>query len=431
VVKEWVTTSYDMLVTPKVSPEEKLKAAQNVVAALPINPPERTARILDEFRKLNRTVDETELWCSLMRELVTLGPQALPEVCAELDRTSDDRTLRRLGFALRAIGDARAVPALIRAIPRTLQPSSSDYGLIIADAKLTEFMQKNDLRGSPRGGHYFDFGRPEREIFGALRKLTSQSFDDSEFHGIGRSDDPHRQALQHRLFTQHARVWQTWWEAHWRDFTDDTAYQKVNIAAEDEPIPAAPRALGPKAHTENNTIGAVLSPAAQEGQYTEYFYDLDTGARPAWPKDIPRDEARFDLKQVAAWAQKNGVDLMCVTHRAPDGTTTFVLRSFGMKASEISPQDLRRFDRLIASGKLPEGHEVGELLMHHDGETKRLVPDANGAFVYITREGSMGLIETTDRVTQTADLTGMMPGSAPAGVGFKTGVRFNLKAIVP
>ena len=147
VVKEGETTSYDMLVTPKVSPEEKLKAAQNVVAALPINPLERTARILDEFRKLNHTVDETELWCSLMRELVTIGPQAVPEVCAELDRTSDDRTLRRLAFALRAIGDARAVPALIRAIPRSLLPSSSDYGLIVADAKLAEFMQKNDLNG--------------------------------------------------------------------------------------------------------------------------------------------------------------------------------------------------------------------------------------------------------------------------------------------
>ena len=175
VVKEGETTSYNMLVTPKVSPEEKLKAAHNVVAALPIKPPERHARILHEFRKLSHTVDETELWCSLMRELVTLGPQAVPEVCAELDRTSVDRALRRLAFALRAIGDARAVPALIRAIPRTLQPSSSDYGLIVADAKLAEFMQKNDLNGRS-GGRYFDFGRPEREIFSAPPEAHESKF---------------------------------------------------------------------------------------------------------------------------------------------------------------------------------------------------------------------------------------------------------------
>ena len=42
----------------------------------------------------------------------------------------------------------------------------------------------------------------------------------------------------------------------------------------------------------------------------------------------------------------------------------------------------------------------------------------------------MGLIETTDRVTQTADLTGMM-GGPPAGVGFQTGVRFNYEWIIP
>jgi hypothetical protein len=68
--------------------------------------------------------------------------------------------------------------------------------------------------------------------------------------------------------------------------------------------------------------------------------------------------------------------------------------------------------------------------MHHDEGSKRSVPDANAAFLYVTREGSMGLIETTDRVTRTADLTGRL-GAPPAGVGFHTGVRFNLKSIIP
>ncbi len=176
--------------------------------------------------------------------------------------------------------------------------------------------------------------------------------------------------------------------------------------------------------------GATLSPAIQEGHHAEYFYDLDTGARPGWPTHIPRDEARFDSKQLADWAADNGVDLMCVTHRTPDGTQTFVLRSFGMKAWEIGRRDLRNLDRLIVAGTLPEGHNVGDLLIHYDDESKRSIPDANAAFIYVTREGSLGLIETTDRVTRTGDLAGMA-GNLPAGFGFQLGVRFNLKSIIP
>src|SRR5947199_10144844 len=171
VVKEGATTTYNMLITPEVLPEERLKAARKLVEALSKKPSDRTAQILLEFRKLNHTVDETELWCLLMRELVAVGREAVPQLCAELDRTAEDRMLRRLGFALRAIGDPRAVPALIRAVPKTLLPSSSDYGLIVGDKELTEFMQAHDLNRG-KGGTYFGLGRPGREIVGALRGLT-------------------------------------------------------------------------------------------------------------------------------------------------------------------------------------------------------------------------------------------------------------------
>jgi len=430
VVKEGATTDYNMLVTPRIPPDESLKEARKLVDSLSIKPSDRTAQILLEFRKLNHTVDETELWCTLMRELVAVGRDAVPQLCAELDRTTENRMLRRLGFALRAIGDSRAVPALIRAIPKTLLPGSSDYGLIVADGTLAEFMRKHDLQDGQQRGRYFDFGRPEREIIGALQKLTGQSFDDSELFGLSRSDDPRRQWQQRRLFTRQARRWQTWWETHWREFTDDPAYQRVNLKVDDEPLPSAITRLRPNARLEGSVHGATLSPAIQEGKHTEYFYDLDTGARPKWPAHIPKDEARFDQKQLADWAADNGVDLMCVTHRAPDGTQTFVLRSFGMKAWEISQRDLRNIDKLIAAGTLPKGHDVGELLMHYDDESKRSAPDANAAFIYVTRERTMGLIETTDRVTRTANLTGRI-GDPPGGVGFQKGVRFNLKSIIP
>jgi 5-hydroxyisourate hydrolase-like protein (transthyretin family) len=428
VVKEGDTTAYDMLITPEASPEARLKAARKLVEALPKQPADRTAQIVLEFRKLNHTVDETELWCLLMRELVAVGRDAVPQLCAELDRTTENRMLRRLGFALRAIGDARAVPALIRAIPRTLLPSSSDYGLIVGDDDLMDFMQTHDL-DKGRGGTYFGLGRPVREISGALHRLTGQDFADAELFGMSLSEDPRRQVLQRRIYRRQAQRWQAWWEANWRRFTDEAAYQKVNLDVADEPLPAAPPALGRTARVSGVMNEAVLSPATQPGRHAWHCYDLDTGSAPKWPTRIPRDEATRDAKQLADWASESGVDLICVTHRSPDGTETYVLQALGMKVREISPRDLRNLDRLVAAGTLPEGRPVGGLLMHYDAQSQRLVPDANAAFLFVTREGSVGVIETTDRVTRVADLTGMV--GAPPGVGFHKGVRFNLKAIIP
>ena len=430
VVKEGETTAYNMLITPKVPPQEKLQAARKLVESLSKKPAERTAQIIVEFRKLDHTVDETELWCTLMRELVAVGRDAVPQLCEELDRTTENRMLRRLAFALRAIGDPRAVPALIRAIPKTLLPSSSDYGLIVEDQELTAFMQRHDL--SHGKGTYFDLGRPEREICSALYTLTKQIMNDVELFGLGRSEDPRRQVLQRRIFVRHAQAWQAWWEAHWRELTDDAAYQKVNLVVVDEVLPPASKTLGPNARIAEHEgwTGAVLSPAIQQGPHAWHFYDLDTGNKPQWPAEIPKDEPKIDQKKLADWAAENGVNLMCVTHRAADGTETFVLRTFGLTAWEIGPRDLRNIDRLIAAGKLPEGREVGDLLMHYDAESEELVPAANGAFIFITREGSLGMIEVTDRVVRTQNLTGLA-GQPPAGVGFHLGVRFNLRMIIP
>jgi beta-lactamase regulating signal transducer with metallopeptidase domain len=427
IVKEGETTPYNMLITPPVPPEEELKAARKIVASLSDQSSDRTAQIILEFRKLSETVDETELWCMLMRELVAVGKDAVPQLCAELDRTTADRTLRRLAFALRAIGDPRSVPALIRAIPKTLVAPSSDYGLIVEDRELAVFMQKHDLRGNA-GGKYFDFGRPSREIFGALHVLTGQDFGDAELFSVSLSEDPRRAVLQRRIYLRQAERWQAWWEAHSQEMTVDAAYQKVNLPVVDEKLPPETRSLSSKARLASGVQGEILSPVAQDD--AQYFLDLDTGYQPGWPAQIGKDESQLDKKQLAEWAAENGVDLMCVTHRSADGTPTFVLRAFDMEVWEISQRDLRNIDKLIAGGTLPKGRAVNDFLMHYDSDTQQFVPDANAAFVFVTREGNMGLIETTDRVTRTANLTGAF-GDPPPGVGFFKGVRFNWKAIIP
>jgi beta-lactamase regulating signal transducer with metallopeptidase domain len=426
VVKEGETVAADILIVPEKTPAEKIAAARKIIAGLSDRTEDRVAQIIGEFRKLNHTVDETEIWCSLMRELVKIGLDAVPQLCDELDQTTEQRLLRRLGFALRAIGDPRAVPALVRAVPRTLLPSSSDYGLDVADAELMTFMQAHDLSNARE--RHFDFGRPIREIFGALHKLTGQDFGDETLNSMHLSANPRGQILQRRLYRRQALRWQEWWETHWMEFTSDEAYARVNLPDFDEPLPPAMTELGPDARTQGVWSGMVLSPSSESGRYVNHLMDLDTSLQPRWPQDIPRNEAAIEQGGLRAWAKEHGVDLMCVTYKAPDGTQSYVLRAFDMRVREISPRELRNLDRLVRAGTLPEGRPVGELLLHYDAGSQKLTPE-NGAFLYVTPEGTMGVIEVTDRVTRVADLTGM--AGAPAGVGFHKGVRFNLTTIVP
>ena len=196
VVKEGETTTYDMLITPAALEEQRKKCGgpANRCSRFLKQPADRTAQILLEFRKLNHTVEQTELWCTLMRELVFVGRNAVPQICDELDRTNENLMLRRLGFALRAIGDPRVgaeSPHSGDTRRRLNAPSSSDFGLIVNNKEF------NGVHAAARSGNnmrglYFALGRPVREIFAACDKLTGQNFDDAGLFGISLSEDSRR-----------------------------------------------------------------------------------------------------------------------------------------------------------------------------------------------------------------------------------------------
>ena len=438
VVKAGETTAYDMLVTREATSAEKMKDAREFIAALPADPAKRTARILEEFRKLSLAVDKTELWCSLMRDLVGMGRDAVPLICAELDRTTEDAALRRLAFALRAIGDKSAVPALIRAIPRTLLLSSGHVLFFVAEEtvegadELAAFMQEHVLKDGIRRGRSFSFETPVKEVFGSLRELTGMNFDEVELFDVFLSQDPRCQVFQGRLFAKQAKKWANWWDEHGRELVG-AKFESVNLKISDKPLPpSAKEPFGPGARIsqEDCRNGLTLCPPRQTGdERVPYFYDLDTGAKPKWPAHIPKDEAHLDIELLAKWAAENGVDLMCVTHKAADGTPTFVLRQFGLKAYEDAGRDNFNLDLLLNAGKLELGHKVGDLLVHFDEATKQEVPGANAGFFYITREGTQGTIEITDRWTKAPDLTNRA-SPPPPGVGELKGVRFILMPII-
>jgi beta-lactamase regulating signal transducer with metallopeptidase domain len=421
VVREGETT--ELIIKTKVisTPEEKLAAARELAGKLPKDGKERAAAILAEFRMFDGKTWETETWCLLMKDLVGIGPPAVPVLCDELDRTVRQGTLRRLAFALRAIGDPRAVPALIRAIPRTLLPSSSDYGLNVEDPELMAFMQQHDLGDDKI---HFGYGRPMREVFGALKKLTGHDIP-MDFNYVSLSEDPNRSRLQREIFMQYAMQWQAWWEEHARDLVQDEAYRHVNLAAQAESPPLPKRALGPTSRVSGGWSGSVLSPPSVEGPYVDHLLDLDTGRQPFWPTDIPRTKEGIDSAKFREWAIVQGVDLVCVDTGARDGSPRYVLKAIGLELVEIGPQDARNLERRIRTGSLPEGRPAGELLVSADGDGK----DVRPAFLYTTREGNRGMIRVTDQVTEARDITGS-PVTVK-GVGFHVGVRFDQREIVP
>src|SRR5205823_3441380 len=132
---------------------------------------------------------------------VKLGPDAVPDVIAELDATTDGFLLRCLGFAARAIGDKRVVPALIRALPKTCQPPKSDFGLVVrsGDAELLTFMQAHGQQKGVARGKYYSFGRPINEFRTALQKLTGANHGEDELSGVFLGGSARQQYLQRDL----------------------------------------------------------------------------------------------------------------------------------------------------------------------------------------------------------------------------------------
>ena len=163
---------------------------------------------------------------------MTIGPAAVPQICEELDRTNEQVVLQRLCFALRAIGDPRAVPTLIRAIPKNLRPRGSKIVVPVEDPKLAEFLRRHSLKD----GQTLGCEQPVRELFAALHALTRQDFNDEDVERIVFTRGRRGQDLERRAYFRQARVWQTWWEANWKKFTQDPGYAKVRLPSADEDV---------------------------------------------------------------------------------------------------------------------------------------------------------------------------------------------------
>jgi hypothetical protein len=351
----------------------------------------------------NTDIRNSKGWATAARRLTEIGKPAAPALIEELERTTADRPLRSLGFTLRAIGDPRAVPALIRAIPRTLVPTGSDYGLTMDDPGLLAFMRQHDLDNDDRGKGFL-FARAYREITGALHSITGQRFNEDELIFIHLSGTPKQQWLGRWLFHGLASRWAVWWKQNWRKFTDDPVYSKISLPqlADAPPVAAIsaeqPFPTGAKVNASGARGGVIVGPP-QAQEFYRTFIDLDTGRAVKWPKELP-ETAKGD--EIAAFATKEGFDLRGTEYKPPGSDRSYyALQGLGLRAWQVDNGLYRTIETELRAAKLPNlVRRAGELLIDYDPATKTDHPENKATFLFVTREGATGILQLTALVNE-------------------------------
>jgi hypothetical protein len=315
--------------------------------------------------------------------------------------------------------------------------------MIVEDPDLMKFMQQHDLNSTDR--QYFDIGSPMREVFGSLQRLTNHEIDWQSLTFLLHSEDPRRQRMLREVAQSHAERWQTWWEENWQNYTKDEAFHLVKLPA----LPAAdqspPALLDNTSRIGGGSMGNVVSPADETNRYATRLLDLDIGLQVAWPSNVPTTEEGARSPELLTWAREHGVDLTCVVQKSSDGTPKYVLRVIDMSVVRMSPQDVRNLDKRFQSGATPRDNPTAARLEGFNWATNLIQQMSAGefltlddsqnnektAYIYQTKQGNYGLIEITDLITRTSDLTGTPAGMEPRGTGFHRGVQFSHHEIVP
>jgi hypothetical protein len=383
----------------------RLFAAGLVLFALscptaPAGPPsaeDRTQRIREliySFRNY-RVFSRDEEWAKTIRELATIGKPAVPELVAELDRSDRDATIRSLAFALRAIGDPRAVPGLIRAIPKALRPPGSDCGVGIIDPDLRAFMLAHQNYKGDRDTHVA-VGRPVNEILSALERITGHrdppELDKDLLRHVFLGGNPEQEARQRAMFEERRKRWEAWWAEHWREFLTPEELRSVELLKREEDVVemAGVARYGPLFPTGP---GVRLGPARMlrltRSNYAngKSHLDFDTGRVFELYEGLgPADwAAPGDFgSRIGTWYRRNGID---VRSQGPVEGFDLLLWLVDNSRWDTIPAEIKK------DGPLPLGREATVSLVRFEKSRTDFKHDELATFLFTTREGGRGIVQ--------------------------------------
>ncbi|NQT15368.1 MAG: hypothetical protein HQ582_21610, partial [Planctomycetes bacterium] len=387
--------------------EGRVEVALKVLRATPLaGQDDRIEAAIEVLKYCPFARSREESWATAIRELIEIGKPAVPKLVAELDRTERHQTLRALGFVFRGIGDPRAVPALIRAIPR-MPPGAGDYGLgIDGNPDLLKFMQQYDSSERDDSGS-FTYGRPIREIMPALEKITGES------HGwleLNFADKEGEGTLQRRIkriaFRDHAERWADWWSNNWRKYVASETDAQLPLIREaldrySESISQMPDQQPPsKIPCGANAIvgGSVSNSRVRSFDESTWgaFVDLDSGRYPDPPRELLENSRGGEpSKELLVWAEQEGVDLIGVKTRLPGSEEPFyALMPLGMKVWRVENSLFEYLQReLRFSDELVLRTPWDGLLAQIDEESGKGDDELTVSFLFITKEGVCGALQ--------------------------------------
>lgn len=356
----------------------------------------------------------SDIWLKTLKQIVDVGPDAVPELIAELDDTDNRVMLQCLGFVLRAIGDKRAVPALIRAIPKTLQSGMfSDSGWTTNDPDLLAFAQKHQwiirFKGKPgfpdaefQKGNEYHFGRVISEIFSALYQLTGQELSEDELNSIRDTGTPSQRAIKRAQFLQTAKQWSDWWEKNWADYVQDKSYSRVNLMR--DPDTESDWTLQPDMRFRILISSGLFLDSIQNPTAKYVFFDLDTGRQGHLPTKWHGGNIEPKMDEILTWARQEGFDMVGLESKSPKtGERIHTLRPLDLDLWQLGRDRWRPEEQgLNLKFTIAEVQAKGtksEELEFYDRNSDSFDPTSTASFLCITREGTpcllhLGLEET-------------------------------------
>lgn len=182
-------------------------------------------------------------WAGQIRILIEIGRPAVPELVAEMDRANKEEEVRALAFVLRNIGDARAVPALIAALPRTdANWIDGDDQTVQASAETERFMRAHQL--NPPGLFYsgppeFDLGSSTDEILAGLKTIPRHQegpwnwYDPQHYIDATSSNGVNNVVAVNHPREDLARQWQAWWKTNQSLFVSDAEMASLTVVNHD------------------------------------------------------------------------------------------------------------------------------------------------------------------------------------------------------